>query len=228
MTLVYNLVSQNLALETTMIIYVITNLINGKQYVGQTIRTLEIRWRGHCWECAIRSNMPISYAIKKYGKHNFSIVKICDCTSLEDMNEKELFWAKHLNTFCPNGYNLKAGDGKGSLSEETKRKIGMSNKGKKASLETIQKLRDSHLGFKVSQKTKDKLSKHFKGKKQNPDHVIIRSEITRKIYTIKSPTNELITFKGLNKFCQERGLSAGKLSRVLNGKAQTHKGWTRP
>lgn len=29
-------------------IYLITNKVNGKQYVGQTVKTVDIRWREHC------------------------------------------------------------------------------------------------------------------------------------------------------------------------------------
>ena len=51
-------------------IYCITNKINGKRYVGQTIRDLGIRFNEHCFDD--RSNSKIHQAIKKYGWQNFS------------------------------------------------------------------------------------------------------------------------------------------------------------
>lgn len=51
-------------------IYKITNLINNKIYIGQTIRDLKVRFKQHCYRngCAYLHN-----ALLKYGKANFKI-----------------------------------------------------------------------------------------------------------------------------------------------------------
>ena len=55
-----------------MFVYIITNRINGKQYVGQTHKSIEQRFKKHCEENT-HKNMPIVKAIHKYGKENFDI-----------------------------------------------------------------------------------------------------------------------------------------------------------
>lgn len=55
-------------------IYLITNLINGKQYVGQTIYTAEQRFKQH-----LRGDLYIDKAIRKYGVENFKLEVLCRC-----------------------------------------------------------------------------------------------------------------------------------------------------
>ena len=89
-----------------MIVYLITNKVNGKQYVGQTIRSLEERWKDHC---RVRDENYFHRAIRKYGPENFSLEIIDTAETDEELDEKEIFWIKELNTLFPNGYNLKEG-----------------------------------------------------------------------------------------------------------------------
>ena len=104
-----------------MFVYLITNLINGKRYVGQTSKSLEKRFRGHC----IKSGcLLINRAIQKYGKSNFVIEPIIevDTKDLTDEFEKE-----YIVRYCskaPNGYNMTDG-GEGILNptEECRAKM---------------------------------------------------------------------------------------------------------
>lgn len=94
-------------------IYCITNLINGKQYVGQTIRTIEERFKDHSRQAYSSENedRPICRAIRKYGIENF---KIEELEQVEDdlLNEKEIYWIQELQTYGKSGYNAtKGGDG---------------------------------------------------------------------------------------------------------------------
>lgn len=55
-------------------IYKVTNTINGKIYVGQTIRTIKKRWKQHVYSAYHETkehNAPIQYAIRKYGECAF-------------------------------------------------------------------------------------------------------------------------------------------------------------
>ena len=106
-----------------MIVYLITNKVNGKKYVGQTTRTLEQRVKGHCWTSSAEGgkNMPIAIAIQKYGWENFTAKILCTCMTQEELNEKEVYFTNELDAFSPNGYNLRAGGAYGKMTEELKR-----------------------------------------------------------------------------------------------------------
>lgn len=93
-----------------MIIYLITNMVNGKQYVGQTTRSLQQRWREHC--CNSSQCTYLHNAIAKYGKENFKVEQIDIAIDQEELDYKESQYIKFYNTLAPNGYNLDTG-GKG-------------------------------------------------------------------------------------------------------------------
>lgn len=70
-----------------MTVYLITNLINGKKYVGQTIQSIKRRWDFHV--CGASRCIALNSAIKKYGKENFKIESIYEAHSLEELTTKE-------------------------------------------------------------------------------------------------------------------------------------------
>lgn len=82
-------------------IYKIENLINHKIYIGQSIH-IKRRWMEHCIPS---SNSVISKAIHKYGKENFSFQILEEC-SIEELNDKELYYIQQYNSLVPNGYNI--------------------------------------------------------------------------------------------------------------------------
>lgn len=95
-------------------IYKITNLINGKIYIGQS-KDIYKRWKEHktaARKKTGRANYPLYSAIKKYKIENFSfeIVEIC---TFEESNEKEKYWIASYNSLCEKmggyGYNLTIG-----------------------------------------------------------------------------------------------------------------------
>ena len=81
------------------IIYIITNSINEKVYIGQTIQSLKNRWQEHCRRPFSRSeaNMRIKRAIFKYGKENFSIKELERC-KVEELNEREGYYISLYNS----------------------------------------------------------------------------------------------------------------------------------
>lgn len=84
-------------------IYKITNIINNKVYIGQTIHP-EKRWREHCQRARTQyDSYPIHLAISKYGEENFSF-EILEWT--EDYDNRESLLIKEYNSLVPNGYNL--------------------------------------------------------------------------------------------------------------------------
>lgn len=95
------------------VIYKITNSINGKTYIGKTTRTMQRRWIEH--KTAAKSdaeefdNIVLYKALRKYEIENFVIEPIEQNINILEINEREKYWIKHLNTLIPNGYNMTIG-----------------------------------------------------------------------------------------------------------------------
>ena len=92
-------------------IYKIQNKVNGKIYVGQSINITE-RWEQHKSRAYINGdtgyNQPIHQAFRKYGLNNF-VFEVLEETSFNQLDEREQYWIKELNTLSPNGYNIENG-----------------------------------------------------------------------------------------------------------------------
>lgn len=114
-----------------MVIYKITNLLNGKIYIGQTIGTLKSRKNGYKKEMHMakvhgRTSRPIVNALNKYGMHNFEFTTVEDeVQSMEELNRLEEYYIKHTESLIEQGgYNIMLGGDNRRMSEDTKRKIG--------------------------------------------------------------------------------------------------------
>lgn len=95
-------------------IYVITNDINNKQYVGKTKDNIYQRFKEHKQD-AIRlkdKNRSLYNAMNKYGQEHFSIKLLEECP-LEEISKQEKYWINKLDTYN-NGYNQTLG-GDGSV-----------------------------------------------------------------------------------------------------------------
>lgn len=129
-----------------MIIYKITNDINGKQYIGQTIRKLSTRWNCHVYNANNGSNYALHKAMRKYGVEHFHVEQIDVASSKEELNEKEKYWIAKLNTLSPNGYNLVEGGNVPVWNEDIRNKVSGENhwtKRKEFSETALQKKHDA-------------------------------------------------------------------------------------
>lgn len=130
-----------------MLIYVITNKINGKQYVGQTVQQMEARWSMH--KSGSSGCVGLKAAFEKYGSDNFTIEKICDVNSLEELSKMERKFIKELSSMSPNGYNLTTGGEQAIFSEATRKKMSESGKNRRPiSDSTRKKLSERQMGAK--------------------------------------------------------------------------------
>lgn len=91
-----------------MYVYLITNLINDKKYVGIT-NDYKKRWVNH--KCNNDPSMAIAKAIKKYGVENFKFEVIESNVPLEEIDEKEIYYIKFYNSHTSGGkgYNISKG-----------------------------------------------------------------------------------------------------------------------
>lgn len=174
-------------------IYIVTNSINGKQYIGIT-NNLQKRWNSH--KNANGKIPALHKAIKKYGIDLFVFSHIADAFDFECAKTIERLLIFEHNTIAPNGYNLTSGgDGTFNPSNELREKLSLSHQGKIQSEETRKK-RSNTLKmlyaqgmkvpskgktWKMSEETKEKIraSKIGKnnpmyGKKQSPEIIAKR------------------------------------------------------
>ena len=138
-------------------IYKITNTLNGKFYIGKTMKSLTTRFYNHHYDAIKRNSTSYFHrAIRKYGKENFMIEEIEICES--DLGNREMFWISKLNPH----YNQTLGGDGGILgyfhTEETKKNLSEKRIGKYIGD------KNPFYGKHHTDHTKDRLSKMRKGK----------------------------------------------------------------
>lgn len=112
-------------------IYIITNIVNSKKYIGQTWKTIQKRWSQHCTN--EKHCIKLNRAIQKYGKDNFSI-EIVDFAFTQPQADCIEISLILLYNSIKNGYNIRLGGSRGKHSEESKRKMSLSQIGNKKNL----------------------------------------------------------------------------------------------
>ncbi|AWG44156.1 hypothetical protein BEH_24205 [Priestia filamentosa] len=95
-------------------IYITTNLINGKRYIGQKKFDTGSRWRSY-----LGSGTYLANSIKKYGKENFHRDIVDYSYSLEELNKKESEWIEFLDAVKSEDYYnmIEGGDVLGALNK---------------------------------------------------------------------------------------------------------------
>ena len=183
-------------------IYSITNIINYKKYIGQSI-DIKRRFRDHRW--ALRHNKHendhLQKSFNKYGIDCFVFEIVCECTK-EELDDLERYYIEYYDTTnSDKGYNYETGgfvNKKASdrLTDKLKQvrsckeKTGMY--GKHHSEETKALMREAALGRVLSKETKDKLSASHIGKNAKPlycieaDMVFLSSSEAAKFAGLKS------------------------------------------
>ena len=153
-------------------VYKVTNLENGKLYIGYTSKPVLERWKAHVNESRYgRKRRALTRAISKYGEKSFSVEPIYQSLDQEDALEKEVYFISEFQTLTSQGgYNLTTGGTSGQHSEETKKKMGDArrgekgswygkvgpNKGRVFSKEVRSKMSEGHKGSKRSEEEKRK------------------------------------------------------------------------
>ena len=154
-------------------IYKITNLKNNKAYYGSAVN-LNTRCYEHMRQLKnnehINNHLQCSY--NKYGIAYFSFSILLYCSKKDLLFYEQRF----LDAYWDGGkqcYNVckTAGSVLGyKMSEETKQKISLANKGRVKSKEHRDKLSKAKLGQPCSQEAKEKLAKAHTGKTLSDEH----------------------------------------------------------
>ena len=200
-------------------VYLRTNKVNGKQYVGQT-KDFENRERD--WKC-LKARYGSHYFTKernKYGLDNFDVRILAEVETREDAWELEVKYIKELNTMFPNGYNMSYGGKKSSgynHSEEQKYKWSIERKGKHNSPSTEFKkgLTPWMKGRKMSEehREKDRLAHLGKiSKKRKPVVQLTIDGVFIKEFTHCGKASEELGFKSdesIRKACKQQWRTSG-------------------
>lgn len=153
-----------------MIVYLITNKLNGKKYVGQSVTDYRFSAHIQCARGPMKYQFAIHRAIAKYGEENFAyevVQEMLDGSTQEELNEAEAYWVRFHDCMSPRGYNLREGGGsKGRMSMESRKKISEAGKGRKCpkSPEHIARHAKAVTGKKHTDAAKEKVSLASKGR----------------------------------------------------------------
>lgn len=148
------------------IIYKVTNIKNGKVYIGQTIRTLKKKKDEHIRYASSGSPIYFCRAIRKYGIDSFIWEVIDKAKDDNELNIKEIYWINKFNSIKTKyGYNLSEGGGLSSTkNKRVAKKISLAKIGHIVSADTREKIRNKLIGRKHDEATKLKISISNKGR----------------------------------------------------------------
>lgn len=215
-------------------IYALTDQNNNIFYIGKSINP-DKRKKRHIYDAkSFKYSYPVHNKIRKLIREGFNIgLKIIESNiSDNEIDKKEQFWILDYRKKGFKIYNV-ANGGEG---------------GKGATPEMIEKVRQAHLGKKVSDATKKKISESNKGKVLSKEH----RENLSKARKLRKTTNETrikmkkasegkinikkyklidpngtthYTTNGLADFCRHHKLSRTNLYKVISGTRENHKEW---
>lgn len=224
-------------------VYKITNTVNGKLYVGITQNGYKRRFAAHLRHSkgGRKSCRALYSAINKYGESSFKVELIETCKNRDELNKREIFWIKKLNTLSPNGYNLTEGGDAGVMSDETKAIMSERMKGikpddkvyeaqLKARLDPIReakRLRNIRIAMNRPE-VRLATSERQKGVKKSPSHIIaIREAIASRIKCVETGV-EFDTISSAVKWIRnttEYKASTAKICRALKRSDYTAYGY---
>lgn len=144
------------------IVYVATNSVTAKQYVGITTCKLAHRWRQHVKASERGSKLPLHLALAKYGEAAFALKVAASCENQNDLHATEIRLIAELGTFGRRGYNCTLG-GEGLLglkrSAETREKIGAAQRGRTLPRAQVELMMKSRIGFRQTEAAKRAISR---------------------------------------------------------------------
>lgn len=212
-------------------VYIHTNIINFKRYVGTTSKVpVHKRW---CIasSAGYRKNKRFQADIDKYGWHNFEHEIVASGLNEEEASNMERILIKELNTTDPEyGYNTEHGGLRKNeaarrkkisksvsgenhpaygthLSEERRKRIGDAMRGNKG----------YWYGKKLPQETTDKMSKALKGRACTEAMKQINEQRKRSVFCVETSKE----YESIMQAERETGISHVSITRVAHGKQMT-------
>lgn len=227
-------------------VYIHTNKMNGKRYIGITRQTVEDRWRGgkgykHC--------ILLNRAIQKYGWDGFDHDVFASKLTEDEAINMEKLLIKELKTQDPEfGYNIADGGSATKFSDEARKRISENMRGernpcyrkiyteeereriskqtfetgnpnykRKHTEEERKRMSEANLGRHLSDEHKKKISERFKGKKIQVLYVSKLEKYSIVSLRLQLPKTCIITERILVKFVKEKEISlADTIGNITN------------
>lgn len=169
-------------------VYLLTNTVNGKRYVGISSDGAEARWRQHNYDAKNRPVTALHHAIRKYAPESFTVEVLERCLNFDMLKIREIHWIARLKTKAPRGYNLTdGGDGVFGYkpTPETIRRISLAHLGKKKSPEMRAKMRE--IALNRSPEHLAKIAAAVTGKRHTPEAIEkVRQARARQVFSPES------------------------------------------
>ena len=192
------------------IIYLWTNSITNKHYIGQTIHP-DQRKRNHIHEALVRgSDYYFHRSLRKHGLDAFTYTVLEDNVERDKLNERENFYINKYNSIWPNGYNQCEAN---SLDEIAIQKMSDT---KRKQWQMMSE--DDRIKWK-----QERESFTMKGKKQTPKQKQRAAEANQKEWLITYPDGKQETIVNLKKFCEEKKLGPNGQSNLVRGSYKGYK-----
>ena len=219
-------------------IYKVTNLVDGKSYIGQSRDIKRRFWEHRCVSHEL--NRPLKEALIKYGKENFKyeVLQECEESELDDLERYYISKLKPEYNIASGGLesfsfpdevkerlSRKSREQWENMSEEekahrVKHNLKGPRKGHTVSEETREKLRRANLGKKQSAETKEKRKRTME-KKKLEGYVHDNSSHRKKVICIETGEK----FESVKSAGESLGVRPSCISGVLKGRQKTVKGF---
>jgi group I intron endonuclease len=215
----------------TVTIYCAYCICTGKKYIGQTTKDLKIRISEHKNSFNKSKTIKFYNAIRKYGFEKF-IWGIIEEGNSDIWNIREVYWIERFNTYS-NGYNTtKGGNNRSIYLPNCKKYEIMSPYGKIIKGKNISKFcRENGLSIRNISNVLSGKVKSCKGWKLPSTELIgleSRALTTSRDYELMSPDGKIIKGRNVSELCRKYNLKSSAISRILNGKLCSYKGWKLP
>jgi group I intron endonuclease len=227
--------TKHLQLAPSYLIYKITNIVNGKFYIGITKKLLKLRLKGHENSAAQGRKGKFMTAIRKHGIELFKIEQLDTAKDLREANEMEIYY---IATLKPNYNCTKGGDGtKGFANPKTQKwKKQMSELRKELWRDPISRYKMAmgrvNAGNPMPKSIESGAIHAGRDKYWTAEKKNLRTEICVKskalVYKVKCPDGKIVEVENLALFCKKVGIDNANLNKTAPGRVfqnTTHKGY---
>lgn len=225
-------------------IYITTNTVNGKRYIGQKRFDNKYQWKFY-----LGSGKALKMAVNKYGKDNFHRDIVDIAYSRDELDSKEIQWVTNYNAVeSEDFYNIADGGHAGNKyagkteeeMDEIRKKISEAGKGRilsdnaRQNISSAKKGESNPMWGKYNEKnpfygkhhsieTRTKLSEMRKGTHQTEER---RRKVSKPVVQLSKEGNFIAGYYSAKEASRETGTDTSDIAKCCKGKQNTARGYT--